>query len=84
MNVAAVLYGGAMTVNMAWPRASVYDPAGGSWYLQWFSVLLLGGTFLTGAVSYAYLRRASRLVSGAQQVAAAPAGAYELDGIRVT
>jgi hypothetical protein len=42
---------------MAWPRASVYDPAGGSWYLQWFSVLLLAGTFITGGLAYAWLRR---------------------------
>jgi urea carboxylase system permease len=57
VNVAAVLYGGLMTLNMAWPRASVYDPAGGSWYLQWFSVLLLAGTLITGGLAYAWLRR---------------------------
>jgi hypothetical protein len=51
-----------MTVNMAWPRASVYDPANQGWVLQWFSVLLLLGTALSGAVAYAYLRRAKRIV----------------------
>jgi urea carboxylase system permease len=74
VNIAAVVYGGLMTVNMAWPRSSVYDPAGGSWYLQWFSVLLLAGTALTGAIAFAYLRRANRIVSlssQAQPVAAA-------------
>jgi urea carboxylase system permease len=86
VNIGAVVYGALMAVNMAWPRASVYNPAGGSWYLQWFSVLLLAGTFVTGAVSYAYLRRARRFVDiGAEAAPApAPAGAYELDGITVT
>jgi urea carboxylase system permease len=61
INIAAVLYGGLMTINMAWPRASVYDPAGGSWYLQWFSVLLLVATFLSGLGAFTYLRRANRI-----------------------
>lgn len=84
VNIGAVAYGALMAVNMAWPRASVYDPAGGSWYLQWFSVLLLAGTFLTGAVAYAYLRRAKRLGFAATERAAPPAAAYGLDGISVT
>jgi urea carboxylase system permease len=77
VNAAAVLYGGAMAVNMAWPRASVYDVGGGSWYLQWFSVLLLAGTAVTGAGAYAYLKRGRRLDAQAAQ-AVPPAGAYEL------
>jgi urea carboxylase system permease len=78
VNIAAVLYGGLMTINMAWPRASVYNPTGGSWYLQWFSVLLLAGTFLTGAVAYAYLRRESRLVGAGAAASAGGAPAYEV------
>jgi urea carboxylase system permease len=61
INIAAVAYGVLMTVNMAWPRASVYDPAGQGWYLQWFSVLLLLGTALAGGGTYAYLRRTRRM-----------------------
>ncbi|MEU4095203.1 amino acid permease [Streptomyces sp. NPDC026673] len=41
VNALALLYGLAMTVNLAWPRAAVYDPAGGHWYFQWFTVLFL-------------------------------------------
>ncbi|MFJ1973752.1 amino acid permease [Streptomyces sp. NPDC087903] len=41
VNVLALLYGLFMTVNLAWPRAAVYDPAGGHWYFQWFTVLFL-------------------------------------------
>ncbi|MER5430423.1 amino acid permease [Streptomyces sp. NPDC002588] len=41
VNALALLYGLLMTVNLAWPRAAVYDPAGGHWYFQWFTVLFL-------------------------------------------
>jgi hypothetical protein len=54
------------------PRASVYDPAGGSWYLQWFSVLLLVGTAMSGALAYAYLKRANRILPVVGEPAGAP------------
>jgi amino acid transporter len=73
INVAAVAYGVLMTVDMAWPRASVYDPAGQGWYLQWFSVLLLLGTALTGGATYAYLRRTRRIAPLVAELAPASA-----------
>ncbi|MFJ8534974.1 amino acid permease [Streptomyces sp. NPDC093591] len=61
VNALALLYGLVMTVNLAWPRAAVYDPAGGHWYFQWFTVLFLGATLVVGAAFRAYrgLRAAS-------------------------
>lgn len=56
VNVLALLYGVAMTVNLAWPRAAVYDPAGGHWYLQWFSLLFLAAALAAGA-AYRLRRR---------------------------
>jgi hypothetical protein len=56
VNALALLYGLAMTVNLAWPRAAVYDPAGGHWYFQWFTVLFLAATVLAGAAYRAYRR----------------------------
>ncbi|MFD8964809.1 amino acid permease [Streptomyces sp. NPDC059568] len=50
VNAVACLYGAAMTINLAWPRAAVYDPAGGHWYFQWFTVLFLTITVGTGAL----------------------------------
>ncbi|WP_406339579.1 amino acid permease [Streptomyces sp. NBC_00649] len=50
VNVLAVVYGLFMTVNLSWPRAQVYDPAGGHWYFQWFTVLFVGATVAVGAV----------------------------------
>jgi urea carboxylase system permease len=75
VNIGAVLYGALMTLNMAWPRPSVYDPAGGGWYLQWFSVLLLIGAAVTGGLAYAYLRRGGRITHLAAELATAPARA---------
>ena len=46
-----------MTVNLAWPRAAVYDPAGGHWYFQWFTVLFLGVTVVAGVAYRAYKSR---------------------------
>ncbi|MFH8381311.1 APC family permease [Kitasatospora sp. NPDC018058] len=37
VNAFAVLYGAAMTVNLAWPRAAVYGDD--HWYFQWGAVL---------------------------------------------
>ncbi|MFD9127061.1 amino acid permease [Kitasatospora sp. NPDC059571] len=56
VNVLALLYGAAMTVNLAWPRETVYDPAGGHWYFRWFGVLVPVVAVLAGAV-YRRLRR---------------------------
>jgi urea carboxylase system permease len=57
VNVLAVAWGLLMAVNLGWPRAEVFDPAGGHWYLQWFAVLFLGGSLFTGAVAYWSVRR---------------------------
>lgn len=57
VNVLALLYGLLMTVNLAWPRAAVYDPAGGHWYFRWFTVLFLAVTLAAGAAYRAYRAR---------------------------
>ncbi|MGW3566789.1 amino acid permease [Streptomyces sp. NPDC000941] len=49
VNALALVYGLFMTVNLAWPRAAVYDPSGGHWYFQWFTALFLGVSVLLGA-----------------------------------
>lgn len=59
VNALALLYGLVMTVNLAWPRAEVYDPAGGHWYFQWFTVL-----FLLVAVGIGVLYRLMRAQRG--------------------
>ncbi|MFJ6435814.1 amino acid permease [Streptomyces sp. NPDC091416] len=57
VNILAFVYGAVMTANLAWPRAAVYDPAGGHWYFQWFTILFLTATVLLGAAYRAYAKR---------------------------
>ncbi|WP_405832529.1 amino acid permease [Streptomyces sp. NBC_01176] len=57
VNAIALAYGLLMSVDLAWPRAAVYDPAGGHWYFQWFTVLFLGSTVVAGAAYRAYRAR---------------------------
>jgi urea carboxylase system permease len=61
VNVVAVVYGAAMAVNLAWPRADVYNPTGGALYLQWLAPLFVAGCLLVGALVYARFR--TRIVS---------------------
>lgn len=56
INAGAVLYGLAMMTNLAWPRAAVYNPFGGAWYLQWLAPLFVTGSVLVGALVYARFR----------------------------
>lgn len=46
-----------MTVNLAWPRAAVYDPAGGHWYFQWFTVLFPAAATATGTLCRVFAKR---------------------------
>ncbi|MFJ8362528.1 amino acid permease [Streptomyces sp. NPDC093984] len=57
VNALALLYGLLMTVNLAWPRAAVYDPTGGHWYFRWFTLLFLTATVAVGAAYRAFRRR---------------------------
>jgi urea carboxylase system permease len=52
VNALAVVYGLFMAVNMAWPRAAVYDPAGGHWYLRYFALLFCAAVALFGYVAF--------------------------------
>ncbi|MFB7428951.1 amino acid permease [Streptomyces hydrogenans] len=57
VNALALAYGLFMTVNLAWPRAEVYDPEGGHWYFRWFTLLVLAATVAAGAAYRWYRRR---------------------------
>jgi urea carboxylase system permease len=57
LNIAAVLWGVFMAVNMGWPRAAVYDPSGTHWYLRWFAPLLVTVVLVIGALLYRLRQR---------------------------
>jgi urea carboxylase system permease len=77
INAGAVLYGAAMMVNIGWPRASVYDPNGGHWYLRWFALLFVGASLLLGVAARAQVMRARRAAGAPElgELAGAEAGA---------
>ena len=48
VNILAVLYGGVMVVNLAWPRPEVYDPTGENGILLWSAPLMVTAVLLLG------------------------------------
>jgi urea carboxylase system permease len=78
VNILAVAYGIVMMGNIAWPRAAVYDPAGGHWYLRFFAPLFLAGAAVVGGV-LALVRAAERRRRSPELVAGIAAG--EMAGV---
>ncbi|UXY30628.1 amino acid permease [Streptomyces sp. HUAS TT20] len=56
VNLVAVLYGMAMTVNVAWPRAAVYP--GDAWYYRWGALFFPAVIAAVGGALYLGRRRA--------------------------
>lgn len=52
VNIVAVTYGLAMAVNLGWPRAEVYDPAGEGWYLHYLPLITLTIVAVGGLIAY--------------------------------
>ncbi|BCK58622.1 amino acid permease [Nocardia wallacei] len=50
VNAVAVGWGVAMVVNLAWPRAEVYTPDGGGWWMLWAAPLFVAAAIAVGAV----------------------------------
>ncbi|MCW2866513.1 MAG: amino acid permease-associated region, partial [Marmoricola sp.] len=50
VNAAAIAYQVVMVVNLAWPRAAIYDLTSGTWWLRWSALLFIGLTLVVGAV----------------------------------
>jgi len=48
VNFVAVIYGGAMTINLAWPRAEVYGED--HWYFQWGAILVTALIAVVGGI----------------------------------
>ncbi|MDQ1593957.1 MAG: hypothetical protein QOH40_513, partial [Arthrobacter pascens] len=53
VNILAVLWGGAMTLNLVWPRPEIYNSVPPfEWYLQWGGVLFVAAVTAGGALLY--------------------------------
>jgi urea carboxylase system permease len=72
-NLVAVLYGAAMTVNLAWPRAAVYGSD--HWYYQWGAIVFTAVIVAVGAGLYLRYRK----TTGIKTEHAAPDDGLALD-----
>jgi urea carboxylase system permease len=77
VNGVAIVYQVAMAVNLAWPRAAIYDPDGKTWWLQWSAPLFILLVLVVGAVVHAQnrARHGGTIVLGALPTSAEPADA---------
>ncbi|MFF3687109.1 APC family permease [Streptomyces sp. NPDC002187] len=58
INILAVLWGAAMSLNLAWPRAEVYNATGDQhWYLRWGAFLFIGIVAVGGFAYYWFVQR---------------------------
>ena len=72
VNVIAVVYQVLAIVNLAWPRKSVYDLTGHTWWLQWSAPLFIGIVVVVGVAVHRVLRAGSvTITAGAQTPAMA-------------
>jgi amino acid transporter len=74
LNAIAVLYQVVAVVNLAWPRASVYDLTGHTWWLRWSAVLFIAITVVIGYLVHLRLRANATSLADAAVLAAVPAG----------
>ncbi|MGW0753629.1 APC family permease [Streptomyces sp. NPDC002587] len=73
VNVLAVVWGAAMTLNLIWPRSAVYNAAAPyHWYLRWGAVLFVGAIALGGFGYYWFVQRHRTGVLAEHAVAARP------------
>ncbi|HEY0812852.1 MAG TPA: amino acid permease [Pseudonocardia sp.] len=74
VNVIAVVFGLFLLINVGWPRASVYDPSGQGWVLQYSAPLSVVVAVGLGFVAYHVMRRQRAAAKGLPVTAEPPQG----------
>ncbi|MBV9313503.1 MAG: amino acid permease [Pseudonocardia sp.] len=72
VNVAAVVFGLFLLIDVGWPRASVYDPNGNSWVLRYSAPLSVIVSIGLGLVAYRVMRRQADTAAVGTGIEAAP------------
>jgi urea carboxylase system permease len=72
VNAVAVAFQVLMVINLAWPRALIYDLTGHSWWLQWSAPLFIGGTLVVGGIYYRATHRSHSALRHVSTTAAIP------------
>jgi hypothetical protein len=57
VNIVAVVFGVFLLVNVGWPRAAVYDPAGQSWVLHYSAPLSVVFSVGLGLLAFRVMKR---------------------------
>jgi hypothetical protein len=82
VNLLAVLWGGGMALNLAWPRREVYNfSAPFHWYLQWGAFVFIGVIALSGLAYYLLVQRHRSGVLPEHAAAPAPAAERRPDDV---
>lgn len=63
INAIAVVFQVLMVINLAWPRAEIYDLTGHSWWLQWSAPLFIAAVLLLGGAYYAVSHRTHHVIT---------------------
>jgi urea carboxylase system permease len=83
VNILAVLWGGAMTLNLIWPRPEIYNSVPPfEWYLQWGGVIFVGAVAVGGTLLYRLKIRHQTGVLAEHAAAARPSAAQPAAGVR--
>jgi amino acid transporter len=56
INIIAVVFGFVLMVDVAWPRAEIYNVGNGPWMLTWFAPLFVLAATIIGAIAYPLMR----------------------------
>jgi urea carboxylase system permease len=72
LNALAVAYQVVAVVNLAWPRSSVYDLTGHTWWLKWSALLFIAITAVIGFLVHLRLRTRTAGLRDADGLAAVP------------
>jgi amino acid transporter len=67
VNIIAVVYQVLAIFNLAWPRKSVYDLTGHTWWLQWSAPLFIGVVVVVGVAVHRVLRTGSVAIAATAQ-----------------
>ncbi|MCC3328794.1 amino acid permease [Nocardia abscessus] len=66
VNALAVVWGITMVMNLAWPRAEVYAPDGGGWWMRWAALLFVLLVLAVGVVVHRFVVGWSRNVASGE------------------
>ena len=66
VTVIAVVYQVLAVINLIWPRKSVYDLTGHTWWLQWSAPLFIGLTLVIGYLAHQRLRTGTATIEDAR------------------